>query len=188
MASLQREGGWKGHISEELQQQAKQRASPVVSQLLVSARKGFTEDVVRLLQEGGTSNAAIVDKVRLLNSETRLLHLHQLLSWFSDALAFFGVPYQQNICEPHPFCMKETLWWLIEWLCVCVWQSVHCGLRSVAANSTSHHSSFLCKGAWLARLPFWFLHERVEDRRWRDNSYCWRCRFRNLHEEMTTFF
>jgi len=80
MASLQREGGWKGHISEELQQQAKQRASPVVSQLLVSARKGFTEDVVRLLQEGGTSNAAIVDKVGLLNSETRLLHLHRLLS------------------------------------------------------------------------------------------------------------
>ena len=67
MASPQREGGRKGHIPDELLQQAKQRASPVVSQLLVSARKGFTEDVIRLLQEGGPSNAAIVDKVRLLN-------------------------------------------------------------------------------------------------------------------------
>lgn len=56
-------GGRRGQISEELQLQAKQKVSPVVSQLLVSARKGFTEEVTRLLQEGGHSDAAITDKV-----------------------------------------------------------------------------------------------------------------------------
>lgn len=57
-------GGRRGQISEELQLQAKQKVSPVVRQLLVSARKGFTEEVTRLLQEGGHSDAVITDKVR----------------------------------------------------------------------------------------------------------------------------
>ena len=60
-------GGRRGRISEELQLQAKQKVSPVVNQLLVSARKGFTEEVKRLLEEGGHSDATLTDKVNGVN-------------------------------------------------------------------------------------------------------------------------
>lgn len=53
----------KGHISEELQQQAKKAVSPVISEFLVAARKGFTQHVLQTLTEGGSAKAAIVDKV-----------------------------------------------------------------------------------------------------------------------------
>lgn len=53
----------KGHISEELQQQAKKAVSPVVSEFLVAARKGFTQHVLQTLTEGGSAKAAVVDKV-----------------------------------------------------------------------------------------------------------------------------
>lgn len=58
------QGGRHGYISEELQQAAKKAESPIVSELLVSARKGYTLEVCRLLQEGGgAQRAAITDKV-----------------------------------------------------------------------------------------------------------------------------
>ena len=53
----------KGHISEELQQQAKKAVSPIISELLVAARKGFTQHVLQSLTEGGSAKAAAVDKV-----------------------------------------------------------------------------------------------------------------------------
>lgn len=53
----------KGHISEELQQQAKKAVSPVISEFLVAARKGFTQHVLQTLTEGGSAKAAVVDKV-----------------------------------------------------------------------------------------------------------------------------
>lgn len=51
-----------GRIPDDVQQQARQKESPVVSELLVAARKGLTERVVQLLQED-SSNAAVTDKV-----------------------------------------------------------------------------------------------------------------------------
>lgn len=65
-------GGRRGQISEELQLQAKQKVSPVVSQLLVSARKGFTEEVTRLLEEGGHSDATLTDKVNYTSSTAKI--------------------------------------------------------------------------------------------------------------------
>ena len=60
------QGGRKGHISEELQLQAKKsEKSPVVSELFVSARKGYTAEVLRELREGGPERATAVDKVSL---------------------------------------------------------------------------------------------------------------------------
>ena len=53
----------KGLISEELQQQAKKAESPVVSEFLVAARKGFTQHVLQSLTEGGSAQAATTDKV-----------------------------------------------------------------------------------------------------------------------------
>ncbi len=55
----------KGYISEELQQQAKKAVpvSPVISEFLVAARKGFTQHVLQTLTEGGSAKAAVVDKV-----------------------------------------------------------------------------------------------------------------------------
>ena len=56
--------GRKGYIPEELQLQAKKNdRSPVVSEILVSARKGYTAEVTRELREGGPKRAAVVDKV-----------------------------------------------------------------------------------------------------------------------------
>ena len=51
-----------GRISQEVQQQARQRESPVVSELLVAARKGLTERVTQLLREE-PGNASVTDKV-----------------------------------------------------------------------------------------------------------------------------
>ena len=51
-----------GRISEEVQQQARQKESPVVSELLVAARRGLTERVVQLMRED-PNNAALTDKV-----------------------------------------------------------------------------------------------------------------------------
>ena len=55
----------KGRISEELQQQAKKAESPVASEFLVAARKGFTQHVLQSLTEGGSAQAAVTDKVSL---------------------------------------------------------------------------------------------------------------------------
>ena len=65
------EEGRGGRITREVQQQARQRESPVVSELLVAARKGHTEQVVRLLQQD-PDKAAVTDKV----STPLLLMLH----------------------------------------------------------------------------------------------------------------
>ena len=53
----------KGHISEELQLQAKKAESPVISEFLVAARKGLTQHVLQSLEEGGSAKAATIDKV-----------------------------------------------------------------------------------------------------------------------------
>lgn len=53
----------KGHISQELQQQARKVESPVISEFLVAARKGFTQHVIQSLVEGGSAKAAVIDKV-----------------------------------------------------------------------------------------------------------------------------
>ena len=56
----------KGRITEELQQQARKTESPVVSEFLVAARKGFTQHVIQSLRaEGGSGKAAVIDKVGL---------------------------------------------------------------------------------------------------------------------------
>ena len=63
----QQGGGRKGHIPESVQLQARKAESPVVNELLVSARKGYTAEVMRLLQkqrEGGATTAVIADKVK----------------------------------------------------------------------------------------------------------------------------
>ena len=52
-----------GAIPENIQLQARKVDSPVVSELLVSARKGYTDVVLRLLQGGGAQVAAVTDKV-----------------------------------------------------------------------------------------------------------------------------
>lgn len=51
-----------GRITKDVQQQARQRESPVVSELLVAARKGFTEQVIQLLRQD-PDKAAVTDKV-----------------------------------------------------------------------------------------------------------------------------
>ena len=56
------EGKKGGRIPEEVQRQARQQDSPVVSELLVAARRGQTEQVVRLLQQD-PDKASVTDKV-----------------------------------------------------------------------------------------------------------------------------
>lgn len=51
-----------GRIPQDVQQQAKLKESPVVSELLVAARKGLNEQVVLLLQQN-PDGAAVTDKV-----------------------------------------------------------------------------------------------------------------------------
>ena len=53
-----------GRIPQEVQQQARQRESPVVSELLTAARKGLTDRVAQLLQQD-PANAATTDKVNI---------------------------------------------------------------------------------------------------------------------------
>ena len=52
-----------GLISESIQQQAKKLSSPVVSDFLIAARRGFTEQVLQALKEGGSAKASTADKV-----------------------------------------------------------------------------------------------------------------------------
>lgn len=49
-------------ITQDIQQQARQKESPVISELLVAAKKGHTEQVIRLLQQD-PDKAAVTDKV-----------------------------------------------------------------------------------------------------------------------------
>lgn len=49
-------------ITQDLQQQARQKDSPVISELLLAAKKGHTEQVVEFLQRD-PDKAAITDKV-----------------------------------------------------------------------------------------------------------------------------
>ena len=51
-----------GRIPQEVQEQARQKDSPVVSELLVAARKGRTELVMQLLQQD-PDKADVTDKV-----------------------------------------------------------------------------------------------------------------------------
>lgn len=55
----------KGHISEDLHRQAKKADSPVVNEILIAARKGFTRHVLEVLgrKEGGAGYATVTDKV-----------------------------------------------------------------------------------------------------------------------------
>ena len=43
--------------------QAKKLSSPVVSDFLIAARRGFTEQVLQALKEGGSAKASTTDKV-----------------------------------------------------------------------------------------------------------------------------
>ena len=51
-----------GRIPQDVQQQAREKESPVVSELLLAARKGRSEQVMELLRQG-LGQAAVVDKV-----------------------------------------------------------------------------------------------------------------------------
>lgn len=50
-------------ISEEIVNQAKKIASPIVSDFLIASRRGFTEQVLQALKEGGSAKASTTDKV-----------------------------------------------------------------------------------------------------------------------------
>ena len=58
----------KGFISEDLHRQAKKADSPVVNEILIAARKGFTQNVLEVLKrkEGGAEHATVTDKVGCL--------------------------------------------------------------------------------------------------------------------------
>ena len=51
-----------GRIPQDVQQQAREKESPVVSELLLAARRGRSEQVADLLRQS-PSQAAVVDKV-----------------------------------------------------------------------------------------------------------------------------
>lgn len=54
----------RGTISEIIQNQAKKISSPIMNDFLIAARRGFKEQVLQALKEGGSSNVASnVDKV-----------------------------------------------------------------------------------------------------------------------------
>ena len=53
----------RGSITEEIQKEARKVASPVVSDFLIAARRGFTEQVLLGLKEGGSAKALSQDKV-----------------------------------------------------------------------------------------------------------------------------
>jgi glycerol-3-phosphate responsive antiterminator len=58
------EGGLKkGNISQVIQQQARKISSPVVSDFLIAARRGFTDQVIQAIKEGGSARASSTDKV-----------------------------------------------------------------------------------------------------------------------------
>ncbi len=50
-------------IAESIQMQAKKLSSPVVSDFLIAARRGFMEQVLQALKEGGSAKASTTDKV-----------------------------------------------------------------------------------------------------------------------------
>lgn len=52
-----------GSISALIQKEAKKISSPVLSDLLIAARRGFTEQVLQTLKEGGSAKACSTDKV-----------------------------------------------------------------------------------------------------------------------------
>lgn len=49
-------------ITQDIQQQARQKESPVISELLLAAKKGHTEQVIKLLQQD-PGKAVVTDKV-----------------------------------------------------------------------------------------------------------------------------
>lgn len=49
-------------ITQDIQQQARQKESPVISELLLAAKKGHTEQVIKLLQQD-PDKAGVTDKV-----------------------------------------------------------------------------------------------------------------------------
>ena len=53
----------RGNISEVIQKQAKKISSPVISDFLIAARRGFTGQVLQGLKEGGSGKASSTDKV-----------------------------------------------------------------------------------------------------------------------------
>lgn len=53
----------RGTISALIQKEAKKISSPVMSDFLIAARRGFTEQVLQALKEGGSAKACSTDKV-----------------------------------------------------------------------------------------------------------------------------
>lgn len=53
----------RGNISEVIQKQAKKISSPLVSDFLIAARRGFTGQVLQCLKEGGSGKSSSTDKV-----------------------------------------------------------------------------------------------------------------------------
>ena len=59
----------RGYIPEEVHEQANKIGSPVLSELLIAARKGITQQVVAgLAKGGGAQSAAILDRVSVTNT------------------------------------------------------------------------------------------------------------------------
>lgn len=94
-------------ITQDMQQQARQKESPVISELLVAAKKGHTEQVIELLQQD-PDKTAITDKVWSTHA-VKLVPwccMHSFNFFFFPVRAFvptFGVyrwPYQN--CSSHP--------------------------------------------------------------------------------------
>ena len=56
-----------GTISDIIQKEAKKISSPVMSDFLIAARRGFTEQVLQGLKEGGSGKALSTDKVRAID-------------------------------------------------------------------------------------------------------------------------
>lgn len=52
-----------GTISDIIQKEAKKISSPVISDFLIAARRGFKEQVLQGLKEGGSRKACSTDKV-----------------------------------------------------------------------------------------------------------------------------
>ena len=54
----------KGAISEIIQKEAKKISSPALNDFLIASRRGFKDQVLEALKEGGSAKACSTDKVR----------------------------------------------------------------------------------------------------------------------------
>lgn len=53
----------RGAIAETIQRQAQKISSPIMSDFLIAARRGFTDQILQALKEGGSAKANLSDKV-----------------------------------------------------------------------------------------------------------------------------